>query len=761
MMNNAVSRARRQRWANVLVGVSCLALCVAVYGAIPYLSTEAVGQMLWTSGFAQSFANQGWLSIYAHDFGMPAPSPMAFGLAGGLLESVILRLLPLSAVDAYSLMIDLYLALAFWSAAMFAGRLGVTGTLRFVGATIWLCLPMVWTHAGYSMLSLGFALLPCYLLCAMRLIDELSELPRKAWPVPISGFVGAALLAVFMDGYTFVFFLVSAGFYWAHAFVWRPATRRRLFLVVLPILGFGFALATVLYVKYEGVHHFDSSPIDFFRAFGADVTLFVQPDLGTLWFWDKLGLSVDHNPDKLFGDASIWNSTFCLPLVLAAAVGAWLERRRPQVWFFFAVAAFGFYFGLGPSLKVASVRPPQEIAGLMDARFALGSTGSGWISRHIPGFDSMRASYRWVGLGMLALWALALLWLKRVQLRSPPLTYLIAAGLLLLVCLPDIPGRIASGVVGRQGFFAMKRDIADPLAASLKDHRRVAFLPRGNDFLANYLAAFYAYDTYNVGGDKNVAIAARQWDADFLGLTADAETPTFVDDMRSLLGRGAVDAEILPYVDLLLHAHTWPPAAEDIAKFRRQAALMLGCIGNDSDFSISDNRLYAIVTLSTQGRAAIREHGLESWIAEKPICPRLPPFAWPDIASDKFGHQVGKLDTTTGQFMTDGRGGYLVFGPYASLAPGDYVLELSGKLEGQHGNVDIDVVANSNTVTLVRASRNDLSNGKDPLLRIPFHVARNMRRIETRIWVAPETGFALSALKVHPAESATESQTNR
>jgi len=753
-LSRADGRSRLAIATYVMCWLAGFTLSALIYAAIPFYSSASLGQMMWTSGFAQSFVNGGWPSIYAHDFGMPARSPMAFGLAGGFLESLILLLLPVAAVDAYSIMALLYLALAFWGATKLAGQLGVNGVLRIAAAVVWVCLPMVWVHSGYSMLSLGFALLPTYLYAAIALIEvAASHSERLPWR-RMSIFFGVALLAAFMDGYTFVLFFVAASLYGIFRFISHAPSRRYLFRVVAPTMAMGFGVAALLYMKYEGVRHFEPSPIDFFRAFGADLKMLVVPDQDIIWLWGHLGLSTNYDPDTLFGDPSVWNTTYCLPLILTAICGLWFGRRQPKAKYLVAIALFGIYFALGPSLKVNSVKPKGEIAGLMDASYASGSTGSAWISKHVTAFDNMRASYRWLALGMLGLWGLTIVLLASQQERRPVLAYAIASLVFLTVCMPNIPIRVASGVLCRDEFFALKRDLSDPMGESLKGYRKVAFLPRGNDFLANYLGAFNKFDTLNVGGDKNVAIAIRRWSTTFLALTPDASALDFVDDTRSLLARGEVDAAVFPFIDMLRNADTWPPDPSAISAQREQMSVVLRCLREDKDFMFVDGPLYGVLTLSAQGRQAIEQQGVAHWEQAKAMCPSLPPFEWPELSSTRFGHEVGHFDISSKEFRTDHRAGFLFFGPYQVLAPGDYYLEIKGKLIGDKGKVDIDVVANGVATTLAKATRDDISPKTDPLIRVPFHVQRGMRRIETRIWVAEDAELSISSLQVKLATDA-------
>src|SRR3546814_581240 len=127
-----------------------------------------LGQAVWTMGFAESFANGHLLDFYAHDFGIPKPAAMAFGLAGAWPASLLVRL-GWHAADAYSGMAAFWLGLAMYSAYRIARGLGATRLHSVVGSTAWISTPIVWAHAGYSMVSLGISLLPFYFLAAIKL----------------------------------------------------------------------------------------------------------------------------------------------------------------------------------------------------------------------------------------------------------------------------------------------------------------------------------------------------------------------------------------------------------------------------------------------------------------------------------------------------------------------------------------------------------------------------------------------------------------
>lgn len=77
---------------------------------------------------------------------------------------------------------------------------------------------------------------------------------------------------------------------------------------------------------------------------------------------------------------------------------------------------------LGPYLKINSIKPeqmqinsPHQQSALMPAELAILPTGNAWVSESIPGFNVIRASYRWSALGIFALWMLVIVWVSQVE----------------------------------------------------------------------------------------------------------------------------------------------------------------------------------------------------------------------------------------------------------------------------------------------------------------------------------------------------------
>ncbi|QNA99270.1 hypothetical protein [Massilia sp. Se16.2.3] len=317
--------------------------------------TPTLGQAVWTTGFSQSFANGSLFDIHTHAFGIPRPAAIAFGLAGAWPAGLLIRL-GLHPADAYAGMVAAWLGLAMFSAYRVARLFGAGRPLALPGAVAWMSMPIVWAHAGYSMLSLGIALLPFYFMAAIRLF-MLAPGSRRIGAADAALYCAAAVLSVFMDGYTFMMFACGASMFLLYAFLVRPEARRTLACFAVPVHVASFGLAYLLFSAYIGKSHFEAQQLDFFRAWGLDLSFAAIPTRGLLWLPDLLGWSVERSDARYFGDDSVWRTTFALPLLLVALAAWWRGRQKGFATAAVLVAAFGFYMALGPALKINATKP--------------------------------------------------------------------------------------------------------------------------------------------------------------------------------------------------------------------------------------------------------------------------------------------------------------------------------------------------------------------------------------------------------------------
>ena len=629
--------------ATAIAAAAAMALVLVLHGAVPFLATPTLGQALWSTGFAQSFANGSALSIHAANFGAPNPAPIAFGLAGAWPAALFIAAGHHPA-DAYSAMAALWLGLAFFGAWRLARLAGVGAVLSLAGAALWLSMPIVWAHAPYSMLSLGIALLPLYFLCALQLMQRAPRLRYAALHVL------ACVVAVFMDGYTFVMFVAGASLLGAWLFAHSPPRRRLLVRWALPAHVAGAGIAYALYVSYVGTSQYEPAPLEAFRAWGLDLAFVAVPTQGVHWIPDALGLSSVRSEERFFGDPSVWRTTFALPILLA---GLWAWRRARHVSALatglLAVLLVGFYMALGPSLKVQATHPPGDETGkAMAAHQAIAPTGSAWLSARVPGLRDMRSAYRWLALAVFSAWLLLVLRLASAE-RSDVVLAAAVAGGIALVNLPDIPRKWRDDAHNREMFLRIDAELVQDLGRFLRAGERVAFLPYGNDVLANYLAARLRLISYNIGGDKNLALARAHWPETLRQIRMGSVEEGFPAQALLLLARGEAEALVLPYIDLLWAAHRWPGPAESRETLRPATAAMR----RSGLVSVIERDHYALVRLEANSSPAALEAAVLQQLCAPPVCLRQDASASASVpvplAAGQFRFRVYGAGASAGQ----------------------------------------------------------------------------------------------------------------
>lgn len=568
------NNAPEQKWSAIDITAVFLAFSFVIFinGAIPFLMTPTLGQAVWSMGFSQSFANGPLLDFYAHDFGVPRSAPIAFGLAVAWPAGILIRI-GLHAADAYSSMVILWMGVAFFSAYQIARLFGSTRNVALLGASAWLTLPIVWAHSDYSMLSVGIALLPFYFLGALRLFCLNTDfLPSSKKTIFI--YLATTIVSVFMDGYTFMMFASGSTILLIYQFITRKSLRKILLKIALPVHVASFSVSYFLYISYIGGRNFEAHSLDFFRGWGLDLSFIAIPTKGLLWLPDIFGLSLSRSDEIYFGDGSVWNTTFSLPIISIGILAWWLSRKEKSISSgLLVVAIFGFYMALGPSLKINSTKPetlqishPKQVSALMAKEFAVTPTGNAWISESLPGFNAMRASYRWLALCVFGMWLLIMLQASRRDTTAQLMWSLCLVSLILL-SLPDPQYRWKTGTNNRHMFLQIDTDLVAELRNHVNPSETVIFIPWGNDFFANYLAPRSGFHTPNIGGDKNLQMAQVAWPPEIMAL-GNKVTSDNLPIAINLLTNGSADVLIFPYFDMLWSAHGWPCFDRDGTKMR-------------------------------------------------------------------------------------------------------------------------------------------------------------------------------------------------
>jgi len=523
-------------------------------------------------GFSQSLANGPWYSVYSHDFGIPHPAAIAFGLSGAWPASILIRF-GLHPSDAYASIYAFFLILSFYSAYNICIRLSVKRYTSILGAVAWTSMPTIWAHSSYSMLALGISLFSFYFLSSLNMFEWYTE-KLNTNKVTILMYFMATIISIFMDGYTFVMFAVGSSIFFINVYVFRPELRKSLLKIGLPVHMISFIFAYILFVIYIGKNNFDAYDINFFRGWGLDLSFMMIPTQGVFWLFDLLGISLPRSDNLFFGDKSVWETTFCLPILFFGLIAWWLNKKKVELATgALIVVLFAFYMALGPSLKINSIKPeslsidfPGQLSAGMPAELAIMPTGGSLISNYVPGFDVMRASYRWSALGIFALWLLVMIQMAQTTHKRKP----IWTGILLSIVLLNLPDLVKIWHLTRDSramFHQIDNDLVNRLKKYIAKNEVVIFLPYGNDFIANYIAPKIGFKTYNIGGDKNLAEAEDKWPSALsennLDLSKNDESL-----ILKLLLTGDADVAIIPYFDMLHAAINWPCEAESLTGIR-------------------------------------------------------------------------------------------------------------------------------------------------------------------------------------------------
>jgi len=593
--------------------IAGLVFTLLVQAAVPFLTAPTMSGAIWVTGFSQSFINESVFNIYARNFGIPTPAPLSVGLAGAWPAGILIKL-GLHPIDAYTTMAALWIGLGFFSAYRIGRHFSLSHNISLLGAVAWGTMPIIWVNSGYHMTSIAMALFPFYILSSLYLFSKQSDSESlqsgKTVRVYLLYFT-ACFISVFMDGYTFIMFFVGSSILAGTIFIQNKSKRKWLLTRTVPIHIICFGLCYYLYTTYLGKHDFPEGGIENLRSNGIDLSFFFIPTQGVHWLLDTLGLSIHRSEHYFFGDSPTWRASFCAPFIFGSIWAFWkLRFKKGYVWALLLCMLFGLYMSLGPSLKINSQRPEIYLnRGGMPAETAIMPTGSALISKSLPGFKNMRVPNRWLILGLIGSWGLILLALTTGG-RKNKIIGICFLGTTTLLNTPNIPRKLKYDISLRERFQNIDRDLIGDLKRGIQEGEKVAFLPWGNDFLVNYAAARLKIATYNIGGDKNLDMARKNWPISMLlfqnerprgdivmdEFPGGSANPNTLINIAYLLEAEETDVVVLPYVDMLWAAHDWPAPL----KLKDNITPILESLKGYDSIQISDYNYYSTIRLDPQ-----------------------------------------------------------------------------------------------------------------------------------------------------------------
>ena len=490
---------------------------------------------------------------------------MAFGLAGALPAAFMIKA-GLHPADAYSFMVMLWLLVGFFGAYCIAVMQQVKKKHAILLAVFWLTSINIWSLEGWSMVAIGMMLLPTYLVPIIKItqlnLTNRSQETKYHFCFVLTNLI-VCVISIFMDGYSFVFFVFGSFVILIFNLYRNPRLLQAAYFLIIHFVC--LVVAYLLYSKYIGKSYWNPVEVPFSSTSGVDLSYIIIPTHGLLWFFDMIGLSVQRSIHTHFGDWSVFNTTFALPIIVFGLCCFYQlikhnSRLKHMTVAFLLIALFGIYMVLGSDLRFFATRPLAGEYKITD--FTIIKTGSYYLYEFLPVLKVMRVIPRWVVLNVFGFWLILTLYFsstagkidKGLSWKSVILI------LLIIMNLPNMKQQFQDNRFFRDNLLRIDKELVSSLAAKTHKGDVVAFVPFQNDIIVNYVASRLNIKAYNIGGDKNLKIAQNYWPKEMLALSWGNvyKTNEFAFNIASLLKSGKADIVVISYVDLLQAANLFP-----------------------------------------------------------------------------------------------------------------------------------------------------------------------------------------------------------
>lgn len=561
----------KQKLLFLLTAIAAWFALLALHGLLPHMD-NAHSTYISSIGSIQCGAEHPLELLQAKCslMGGPAGSPIPQGLPFYAPAAFLVRGFSVSVVVAYLLVGAGVMALALYGAYKLFAAATQYRFIALFGSLIYLLSPLVFNMRGFGGTYWAILITPFMIYASWKLLNVQVPLNGGAYYRNMIALLAAwsawSTTLLFLDGYGFVMCVISAYILLAAMFI-KEKDKRLNTVVQACLILVGLMVAYNLYTKLLPTGSFGKSSLAIFRAMGLDISTLFIPTQGT-WLANLLHMGA--NWSNLWGDSTNTHNYIGIFLLLTFIVGVVFTLKNRKISSFYLamllIGTFGLIFSLGPAIKINSQIPNNSAVKPYDMprEAAIPDLPVAAIDRYVPGFSTMRATYRWFILGEICIVFYAVVGLDLLAKRKNTQILIAGTVLILIDVMPSPQPAIAANTAQFRQNVAFNKEVIEPLKSRVIPGEKVLFYPdaRGNnDYLANYMVPQLNINSYNVGDDKAVNNARKQWPGPILDLLIHPDLPTNekIRLIRMAFDQNDVSLLVVPKFDLRWDSYAWPP----------------------------------------------------------------------------------------------------------------------------------------------------------------------------------------------------------
>gem|GEM_PF-2161108 len=559
----------RQYVIYVILCVISFSLIMITNGLIPGLYLNDLSGGFLTNAYAECIKIQGIFSeLYCKSFCLNTGAPFLVGAPHIYITAIISKITSIEIIHANILTSILFLSAGYFLTIIFLNKLGIDKVTSIFISTLWLINPIIWGHSGIPYLLESAALLPAHIFIDYLFFTKIESSTAKNTGTRYYIYIALSkIISIFMFGYIFIIYNLAGGLLLI-AFILKTRKNKR--TIIKGLLSFLTAnlIAYLLYKSYIGYSSiFTSNPLEIFRAMGTDfITLFLPAN--TFWLTDTLNTGINYSELKLFGDGTNTNFNYLgysilILFVLSLKI---IKQKGLYVKTIIASGIIALILSFGPALKFNEQFDKGAGDSEMQSKINYSMTTlkssinlhTDFLYKYIPGIKDMRATYRWIILFKLILLIGAAISLTSLKEKKKKILYYACILLITAELFPNIEKLNGIRILNLKSYKLFQEQITAPLKNLLSPKEKIIFLPRANDYLANFIATETNTQTYNCGGDKNIEISYTTMPSTIKYLNWDKNTETNYLIYLTLKNRLA-NSIIIPKFDLRWDSYRWPP----------------------------------------------------------------------------------------------------------------------------------------------------------------------------------------------------------